>query len=409
LVRGSLFLLVANLSTGVLSYLFQARAAFLLSTPDYGRLNEWMAQVGVALAIGAAAQIASSFFVWTRATLRITSVVALIASTIALTISGTLDSPQAHPLGLLTLTVAVGIVAHGLLGQLQGRAWFVLLGLGFFSLGAVRFGFTLLSPSRAPLDLLLLAFPVSYSVAALVCAVMLGVASFAPLAATTAADAPDVAEADTPIARRTSTLQTTLASSLVLAIAMALIPQVDFLNVSVLSDAQATGQFAQALLFAKAIYFASITLLQTSLPFHIKHARGELAPTFFRNMRTLETVGLGACVLGSFGAAWVGPWMASRFLGVHLEDRRSWILLSCLALTALYGHLQQIQIACSLQQWRRAATRVALFGASLLAWRILPQLVGPISVERYLVVSLILYVTSLMGTLVAGRMQSFRV
>ena len=64
LLRGSLFLLIANLSTGVLSYLFQARAAILLSTPDYGRLNEWMAQVGVALAIGSAAQIASSFFVF---------------------------------------------------------------------------------------------------------------------------------------------------------------------------------------------------------------------------------------------------------------------------------------------------------------------------------------------------------
>jgi hypothetical protein len=120
-------------------------------------------------------------------------------------------------------------------------------------------------------------------------------------------------------------------------------------------------------------------------------------------MRRLETVGLGGCVLASFGAAWVGPWVAARFLGVHLEDRRSWILLSCLALTTLYGHLQQIQIACSLQQWQRAGARVALFGASLLVWKVLPLAVGPISVERYLIVSLVVYVTSLAGTLVAAR------
>jgi len=393
LLRGSLFLLIANLTTGVLSYLFQARAAILLSTPDYGRLNEWMARVGVALAIGSAAQIASSFFVWKRTSLRIAAIIALLVASAVLIISATMVSPQAHPIRLLLLTVAVGIVAHAMLGQLQGRAWFVLLGLGFFSLGAVRFGFTLLAPTRAPLDLLLLAFPVSYSVAALVCAVMLVAASFTQAAEPTR----------NAVAGVERTLATTLASSLVLAIAMALIPQVDFLNVSLLTDAQATGQFAQALLFAKAIYFASITLLQTSLPFHIKHARGELAPAFFRNMRRLESIGLGACVLASFGAAWVGPWVASRFLGVLLEDRRSWILFSCLALTALYGHLQQIQIECSLHQWKRAGARVALFGASLLVWTLLPRAVGPVSVETYLVVSLIVYVASLVGTLVAAR------
>lgn len=350
-LRSSVFLLAANLCAGVLNYLFQVRAAAQLDPATYGALNGWMAYLGLALFVGGAAQIATNFLPWSEAGVRRVGLLTVAAPVAALlwfgSASARVSTPNAVELGVVA--TLLGTVQQWTLGQFQARTWFVWMGSALL-LAAVMKWFGTFLPLFSPVEVgaaYFWAIPLSYAV----CCLFQGVVMLT---------LPAGAQ---PSRVKSMTQLNAWMGALTLAGAMSLVPQLDMLNLRGLQSDYQLGLFARTSLFAKAIFFGALTLLQIALPHHVRAHQG-IVDAHYARIKWLERLGIVACILGSLVFAACAPWLTSAFLGFDLSsEQRLWVLLSCLALTALYGHLQAVQVLCATGEWRRAAIRLGAVGA----------------------------------------------
>ncbi len=372
-------LLAANGLAGVLNYGFQLRAASRLDLASYASLNVWMAWLNLAFILGTALQFASNFHpLRSRGLKRVGWALWILGPTVlALAPSMSLTGDVSLVLGALTLIL--GLAYHLALGQLQGRFQFLWLGLGIVIPPCIKFAVAFW-PGKLELHSLWWAFPTSYSVTL----VVLGFGVLALVNGNTH----EVSGAAPTSSRK---LRENLPSSLVLASAFALAPQLDLLNLTQMHSPEVVGQYVRASLFSKAIFFGASTLLQLALPYHIAEARGvrESGQQASRHsaLRLWEGVGLMLCLVGALAFSWIGPWITSRFLGFEVTEPR-WILLSCLSLTAWYGILQRLQVDCALGRWKRAAVILA----SVLLFSLGVQAIHPSEVTLYLAWATAVYV-----------------
>ena len=378
--KGSAFLLVANVLAGVLHYLFQVRAAGHLPVAEYGDLNAWMAYLGVALSVAVVAQMASNFVILDGSQLRKIGIAVLV---LALGLSACWFATAAgkSPIGMLAGCVLLGVAFHGVLGQIQAKTWFGRMGFAVFGVGVFKIGYAWLAPGNSGSGALAnyyWAIPISYAMGCLVeLGILAGTSGKAALAAVAASvDSSILATASSANPRR----WTALGPAAVLAFATNWIPQMDLLNLRWLQSDATIGEYSRAALYAKAIFFAAITLLQVTLPYHVTGQKAGADPALRTKILRLEKLGLLACVVGSFVLAYLSPWVSRTFLGFDLAGRQIWVLLSCLALTALYGQLQVIQLACAVGRWKSALSRVSLFGVFM----VIIQVWRPASVTEYL-------------------------
>lgn len=364
-------LLAANLLAGVLNYCFQLRAASRLDLASYGSLNVWMAWLNLAMILGTALQFASNFHPLKTAGLKRLGWALWLLGPGVLILTSNLAYPENTPGVLGFLTLVLGLAYHLALGQLQGRFQFIWLGLGIVVPACLKFAVAFW-PGVVEPGTLWWALPASYALALVVLG--FGVLTLA------AGKGSENFAAGSASPRR---LRENLPSSLVLASAFALAPQLDLLNLTQIHSPEVLGQYVRAALFSKAIFFGASTLLQLALPYHIAEARGvrESGPKASRNsmLRLWEAAGLLLCLAGALVFSAVGPWITSRFLGFEVTEPR-WILLSCLSLTSWYGVLQRLQVDCALGRWKRATivlAAVLLFSAAI-------QAAHPSEVTRYL-------------------------
>ncbi|MBC7692751.1 MAG: hypothetical protein H7222_13400 [Methylotenera sp.] len=384
-LKGSFFLLVANISAGVLSYFFQLRGAALLSAAAYGGLNTWLAYLGLALSLAGVAQYSSNFVILSEHHFRRTAGAVLVFVAGSLIALYLVSGAVAHGL-FFGLSMLLGAVFQGIVGQFQGRTWFSWMGASLFIAAALKVAVTYWNPAWvgihtfAPLqreELFYLALPLSFGLTCLFqAAVMLF--KHEPFSAEVRARRAKLEKHEISSALRGATI---------LAIAMALIPQMDLLNLRWLHGDETVGLFSRASLFAKAIFFAALTLVQVTLPHHIRASKSSDPHTAHRSIVRFEIAGLALCVCASIVLAWVGPWASKNFLGFDLDPYRSWILLSCLSLTALYGHLQKIQLDCALGKWKKGSFRLCALLFSMVLWRV----IRPESVVNYLAGALAFY------------------
>ena|GEM_PF-1475909 len=350
-LRSSVFLLIANVSAGALNYLFQVRAAAQLDPAAYGALNGWMAYLSLALFVGGAAQIASNFLPWSEAGVRRVGFVTVAAPVIALAWFGSVRARSEAPSGLELGVVAtlLGTVQQWTLGQFQARTWFVWMGSAVVLSAVMRWigTFLPLFSTIAVEQAYFLALPMSFAAACLFQGVVM-------LAKRAAAEPPRA---------RSMTHGSAWMGALTLACAMSLLPQLDMLSLRGLQSDYELGMFARTALFGKAVFFGALTLLQIALPHHVRAHQGIVNPEYHR-IQWLERLGIAACIVGSAVFAVSAPWITSRFLGFELSsEQQLWVLLSCLGLTALYGHLQAVQVLCATGEWRRAAIRLVAVAA----------------------------------------------
>jgi hypothetical protein len=346
-----MFLLIANVSAGALNYLFQVRAAAQLDAATYGSLNGWMAYLSLALFVGGAAQIATNFLPWSEAGVRRVGFMTVAVPAIALawfaSVRARSATPSAFELGVAA--TLLGTVQQWTLGQFQARTWFVWMGSAVVLSAVMRWTATFL-PLFSTIEVeqaYFWALPMSYAIACL----------FQGLVMLTLR-----AEAE-PARARSMTQRSAWMGALTLACAMSLLPQLDMLNLRGLQSDYELGLFARTALFGKAVFFGALTLLQIALPHHVRAHQGIIHPEYHR-IQWLERLGIAACILGSAVFAVTSPWVTSRFLGFELSsEQQLWVLLSCLTLTALYGHLQAVQVACATGGWRRAAFRLLAVAA----------------------------------------------
>ena len=380
LLRNSFFLLAANLLAGALNYLYQVKGAAALRAVDYGALSLWLAYVGLALAVGAAAQILSNFMPIARSRIHLVGGGAVIlgAATAGLLLltSSTSSQWDAPSLSLGVITVVIGIFFNFLQGQLQSQGLFAAMSIGLFAQAATRIA---LISGTTQANRYALATTVSLAIGVALGGAALLIAHFK--------QGWQVAQSHL----QNRKILSEIAGALILAVSIALIPQMDLLNLRWARSPEELGQFARAALFAKAVFFAALTLLQVTLPFHIRQLRGGITAQEFASVQKLERLGLAACYLGSIALYWLGPWLTRRLLGFELaREQRFWVPLSCLAMTALYGHLQKIQLRCAEGRWNLAAFRLA----ALVLGMGIAALIQPSTVTVYLCGALAYYFTT---------------
>jgi O-antigen/teichoic acid export membrane protein len=379
LSRRSLVLLAGNVATGMLTYGFQLRASAVLDTASYGSLNVWMAYLSIFISVATIAQIASNFHLLdSTSLLKLCKKVLLTLALILLfLVFFGINGSSGVKIGLLTCILAV--LFQFILGQFQGRLWFFGMVVSSFIAAAAKFGSTYcLFGNHSIQECFYYAFPLSFGVGCLaeitfVFSMKKKLKSLNPNGFSSSAEK-----------QKKRLKWTEMGASVLLAFGMALIPQIDLLNIHWTQPAPIVGRFSQASLFAKGIYFAALTLLQITLPYHIQTARGELEPESFAKVKKFERFGLVCCILGSFIFAGIGPEICRKILGFDVSQHRDWILLSCLCLTALYNQLQKLQLACTTYQLDAAVLRTGALGLGMLV----SYLWQPKSVTAYLISAL---------------------
>ena len=348
--------MVANALAGVLNYGFQIQAARRLGLVDFGVLSNWLANVTIMLMVASLSQMLANYFPMTKRRLTwccngiIAPSVCVAACLLLMSLNGTL-TPQRNQLA----AVFLGVAASWLGGQVQARLRFGLLGLALFVGAAVKFGTTFLAfPGQTELTSYYLAIPLGLAVAAVVLG---GVILLRP-----ADDHQLASVVEQPVAR--------VASAAILAVATALLPQLDIINLRLTQTDAMIGQYSRVMLFAKGIFFSAATMLQVALPLHLlaQRARGE-KPQSIREERSVwraEMSVIGICAVVAAGVTSLGPWISIHFLGYPLADFQMWILLTCLIAAVQFGLLQEIQRNCAKLDWRGAilglAGCVGIFG-----------------------------------------------
>jgi hypothetical protein len=337
--------MTANALAGVLNYGFQIQAARRLGLVDFGVLSNWLANVTIMLMVASLSQMLANYFPMSKRRLAWCSIgmigasVSVAACLLLMSLNGTL-TPQLNQLA----AVFIGVASSWLGGQVQARLRFGLLGLALFLGAAAKFGTTFVAfPGQTELTSYYLAIPLGLTVAAVILG---GVILLRP-----AGDHHLVSVAEQPAARVTS--------AAILAVATALLPQLDIINLRLTQTDAMIGQYSRVMLFAKGIFFSAATMLQVALPLHLlaQRAQGEKRQSSGdeRSVWRAEMAVIGICSVVAVGVTWIGPWISIHFLGFALDDFQMWILLTCLIAAVQFGLLQEIQRNCAKLDWRGAA------------------------------------------------------
>ena len=358
--RGSILLLAANALAGVLNYGFQIQAARRLSLVDFGVLSNWLANVTIMLSVASLSQMLANYFPMSKRPLGWCSIGVIVISACLATclflmsLNGTL-TPQLNQLA----AVFIGVAASWLGGQVQARLRFGYFGLALF-VGAVgKFGTTFVAfPGQTALTSYYLAIPLGLTVTAVVLGGVI-------LLRLSRGEDDVVTVAEHPRAR--------IGSAAILALATALLPQLDIINLRLTQTDAMIGQYSRVMLFAKGIFFSAATMLQVALPLHLlaRRTRGRRQQSSGeeRSVWRAEMAVIGICVVVAAGVTWLGPWISIHFLGFALADFQLWILLTCLIAAVQFGLLQEIQRDCARLDWRGAilglAGSVGVFGLNL--------------------------------------------
>lgn len=349
-------LVAANIVGLVLNYAHQAQAASLLSPDAFGRFATWLGLVGIGLSLGLVAQLGANYFVFASRTFLAWRVGSAAVAAVLLGIH--LLVGRSIPSSLLGFeAVALGVALSVSIGQYQAR-----LSFGAMAFTAVvSFGVRALLPnlfSHPDEKTFYLATPIAVLVTLLALVPVSGAADELPAVAPKDGANPAVASK--------------MAAAIVLAICGSSFPVIDVLMVARLAPAITAGHFAQAALFTRLPYFFGALLLQMTLPYHLRAARGAVSAAEIARLRKVEAWAiLAVCLSAPLNAA-VVPWLAARLLGVDLSMAPTWILVSTLDFGALLALSRGVQIQCAKGAVSRTAAvlfvaATALFGARWLS------------------------------------------
>ncbi len=356
--RGSMVLLGCNTLAGILNYAFQVMAARRLGVADYGSLNLWIADVTVALSVGTVAQMVANYFPMPPRSLRkfayFAITLAILASTLICFVA---DKGLADGLFAGGMAVGLGLISGWLGGQVQARLLFGLLGGALVAGASLKLLVGGLGAFQGPLTNYYVAVSASFIAPIL----LIGGMSIAhPLG--------PMAEA------REQQVKVKVICACLLAMATALIPQLDIINLRQFQSSEVLGQYARVMLAAKAIFFGAAAILQVALPFHLRAQDANLNQSASGAIRKAELTVVAACFVASGCAALFLPWLSPMLFGFELADFQGWILLTGVIASMQFALLQVIQRDCAKLAWVRAGKVLLAVGAVLIVGVFSPSL-----------------------------------
>lgn len=351
--RGAVALTLANVAAGVLSYLFQVRAAVALDAAAFGAFSGWLAQVTLISSVACVVQFLSLDFVFARfeALVRPLGIAAIGVVVLHVAVGRDLG-----PVVLGAFTVAGTILLYAVFGQLQGRVHLGDLAATVLVTFAVRLGLSFVTTFYAA--------HAASSFAGIGAAGVLGFRRRAePLASRPKA--------------RAAGLRTRLSRSVLLAFATVVFPQLDVLLLSVREDAATLGVFSRYALAARIVFFGGSAVLPVLLAHQLRQAEEDtVAPPFVTFVqRALPP----ATVVGGLALAFA----ADRAIFHVAGDHAMWLYLSCASAAFLVSILAQVQRLAARSEVLRAGACIA----GILAASGLAAALSPGNIARYVLLA----------------------
>ena len=379
--RASLLLFTANILGGVANYFFQLSAARNLSVAAFGSLNSWLATFSVYAIAGSICQILANFFPASAQRLRLGAfLLVIICLGVMSFVFGNLDNKNLTTGTVLFVSILASMGVSWLVGQLQFRLCFPLIG------GAGLLG------TLGKLALVLMPLPKEIQGNAYYLATLFGASLYGLLLAVGTYLFPqDIATDHQGHQGHHDQLYPRFSSAVILAIANALIPQMDIINLRYFQADDLIGQYSRASLFAKAIIFGASMVLQVALPLQIKAMKTDVPQIVRPSWRNPYLILVVFCLLATVISTQIGPLVATYLFGFDLSEYRSWIFLTALIASTQFGLLMAIQKEATALHWQSAATVLAAAGSIL----VLNQLARPFAVDSYLVLAAIIYASIL--------------
>lgn len=329
-MRTATFFFAANLTTGVINYLFQVSASRSLSASDFSQLNAWFADLAVLFFFGGLIQYYGIFFPARRVTLRRTTVAINVLALALVTLWQFTPEGQTFERGVLIFTSTTSLA--WLMGQMHYRKHFSTIGI------------VNLVSSSSKLLLVLVPFAVattaeSFRFAYFIC--------FLPALWVLSTYVLSIRQESAVMRQKRNDLQLWMAPA-VMSLAAATIPQMDMVLTSRLFPEALFQEFAHSSLFARGIYFIFLILAQWLLPFQLQGQLGR-----FKHRLMIPGLAVMA-VLSAAAIAAVSPWVAMSVLGWEKAPPVSLVFMACLNMNLLTGIFLLVQKNCAEGNARRA-------------------------------------------------------
>jgi O-antigen/teichoic acid export membrane protein len=383
LLRVSVLLFAANILTGLLNYAFQIYASKALGIVDFGSLNKWMTYLSIFLAVVFIGQVASNFFFVTEKKIKKLSVgIAIISlvTIIGLVLLLLLDRQLPGTL-IALIAIVFSLIFSSLVGQFQVRTWFGMFGLTFFISALAKCVLPLIPFKVAPLSVFMTAFAVAPVVGCLWMALfwLSGIANESTSHNDSKTSITSQSDGIASAANGASPKHS-IKSSVFIGVMTTVIPLIDFMNISQMHPTTTVGMYSRATLFSKATYFGIVTVLQITLPYHIRACTQQLDILTANRIRRLERLALTVGYSASLAYYWAMPIAAQILWNDPMRKQVLWVVASSANMTTLYLHLRDIQINASRRRW----TLTTLSCCLLLGLLTAPFVLHRLSVQSYL-------------------------
>lgn len=363
-LSASLIFALGNLLAGVLNYTFNLYGARQLDLVAFGQFNTWLAYVSVAHVVGSFSLFLSNFYFSKPKTLALTIGSVLFLSIFAY-VGLIFTTAETAPWLAAIASVAIGVLGSWVVGQLQTRQMFGVIGLiilitaisklsfawlGVTILGGASSFYWSLPAASFPAFLVLLIFMLRR-----------------------------MPDSSPPVAQIPTNMTKAAMSAMILSFTFVFLPQMDILYVHWTQDQETVGRFAHVSLIYKAVFFSLTILAQLLLPSQIKAARA--GDTLFQQMHQLKLVPIvfAVAIAVSMTASLTAPML--QFISPPLGDPtlKTWIFMSCFNMTMLSAVLFVLQNYAAATRIRPAAICIAVLLGALGACYLLQA-----SVQNYL-------------------------
>lgn len=324
--RGAALFALANVSAGVLHYLFQVWSASQLSLLEFGELTSWIAYFSITLSIGAFAQYSANFFLASPRTLKLSCWLILLISIASVFFPFRISEPGPFTIGAFGLTL--GILFAWCLGQAQARLAFGVMGFAILITGIAKF-------SLAGVE-----FPVQSASLELAWAVAL---CYAPALIWLSAVLIILGPSWSRDAKKERGAAEGLAASALISFASVFIPQLDIIAINQTQDPEVIGEFARISLLYKAVFFGFLILAQWILPHQLAPEAHQPKVVRWLSASRWRVLALG---MGQGIAALIVSIILGRMFMPQLIEKFQWLVLSCFNMVWLTNLFFSMQLYC---------------------------------------------------------------
>lgn len=373
------FFAISNILAGVFHYLFQVLASKEMAAAEFAQFSVWLATVAVLCMLGGLLQYAGNFFPSTKSQAE-RSLLVSTALTFVFSVAW-FFIPASNDLQGALIVISAGLFGW-ILGQIQQRLLFLLMGIMNLAMAGVKVFFVLIPGTFGTvMERFSYALLICYFVALLVTYLVSRSSKFEITSS--------------PSGMKSTQTAALWLAPLLLSISGAIIPQMDIIVLQKWQPDQVFQDFVRASLFYKGIYFLMFIFAQWMLP-------QQISKTGSKAHQGILTYHFAiAAFVGSLAVTVVAPYVEQFILKWDSMPPAAMIFYSCFNMSLLTWVFLLIQESCARHQLRLAGAALVVIFMNLGA-----QLLLQLEVVQYFQLSILVYLSLLITMIRVLRLSA---